>query len=77
MTEKGREGQQEKGRAVYHVCDRERKGGAVGEREGSVSCVCDREREGQQEKGRAVYHVCDRERKGGAAGEREGSVSCV
>ena len=23
VTEKGREGQQEKGRAVYHVCERE------------------------------------------------------
>ena len=39
VTEKEREGQQEKGRAVYHVRDREREGGAAGEREGSVSCV--------------------------------------
>ena len=39
VTEKEREGQQEKGSAVYHVCDRERKGGAAAERECSVSCV--------------------------------------
>ena len=39
VTEKEREGQQEEGRAEYHVCDREREGGAAGGREGSVSCV--------------------------------------
>ena len=39
VTEKEWEGQQEKGSAVYDVCDREREGGAAGERECSVSCV--------------------------------------
>ena len=41
VTEKEREGQQEKGRAVYHVCDKEREGQQ--EKGRAVYHVCERE----------------------------------